>query len=47
MIEPGNKDSDRHDPKYTAYQNLSGFKNAIFDLTQLYMGLSGKWHAIS
>ncbi|GAQ10131.1 hypothetical protein ALT_7452 [Aspergillus lentulus] len=35
-----NKDSDRHDPKYTAYQNLSGFKNAIFDLTQLYMGLS-------
>ncbi|GIK05626.1 hypothetical protein Aspvir_009739 [Aspergillus viridinutans] len=34
------KDSDRNDPKYTAYQNQSGFTGAIFELTQLYMGLS-------
>jgi hypothetical protein len=45
MSELGHKNSNRNDAKYRDYQNQSGFTGAIFELTQLYMGLSGKWHA--
>ncbi|GIC88010.1 uncharacterized protein Aud_004401 [Aspergillus udagawae] len=34
------KNSNRNDAKYRDYQNQSGFTGAIFELTQLYMGLS-------